>query len=368
MIGMPDIDLTKDRIRAAQIVLPCADINNELLFFVERLGFRVEMISPADAPSVAVVSGYGLNLRLETSGEKLPLVLRLGGDFSSLPFVAPREIVSPDGVRVQFFDAESLVEIPDGTQEFIVTTASGENAWSAGRAGMLYRDLIPGRLGDRFVASHISIPEGGEIPDYVHFHKVRFQMIYCIRGWARLVYENQGEPFLMNAGDCVLQPPEIRHRVLESSAQFEVLEIGCPAIHATHADHALTLPNDALAFDKIYGANQRFLHHVAAEAVWQDSQIKNIESRDTEIKRASDGLADVRLLQATAEASFPVNHRGEFLFYFILKGGLRLGGKAGEVYRLNANDCFVLPRDTSYLVEADEGLEMLRVNLPADNF
>ena len=114
-------------------------------------------------------------------------------------------------------------------------------SWNEGRAGMLYRDLIPSRLGGRFIASHISIPTGGEVPDYVHFHKVRFQMIYCIFGWAKLVYECQGEPFVMNAGDCVLQPPEIRHRVLETSDKFEVLEIGCPAIHETFADHELPL-------------------------------------------------------------------------------------------------------------------------------
>ena len=254
----------KDRIRSAQIVLPCADFNRSLEFFVERLGFRVEMIYPADAPSTAVVSGYGTTLRLESSKENQPLTLRLVGDFQE--FDLPREITSPDGVCVVLTDADSPIEIPDGTQQFVLTTLDDENSWSEGRARMLYRDLIPGRLGDRFVASHISIPEGGEIPDYVHYHKVRFQMIYCISGWARLVYENQGEPFLMNAGDCVLQPPEIRHRVLESSEKFEVLEIGCPAIHETFADRELNLPNETIAPEKIYGG-QRFLHHVAEKSI-----------------------------------------------------------------------------------------------------
>jgi quercetin dioxygenase-like cupin family protein len=41
-------------------------------------------------------------------------------------------------------------------------------------------------------------------------------MIYCHRGWVRVVYEDQGEPFVMHPGDCVLQPPGIRHRVLEA--------------------------------------------------------------------------------------------------------------------------------------------------------
>ena len=41
----------------------------------------------------------------------------------------------------------------------------------------------PDRLGGRFIASHIRIEQGGPVPDYVHFHKIRFQMIYMTRGW-----------------------------------------------------------------------------------------------------------------------------------------------------------------------------------------
>src|SRR3546814_7577110 len=104
---------------------------------------------------------------------------------------------------------------------------------------MHYRDLIPGRLGGRFIASHIRIPDGGEVADYVHYHRVRFQMIFCKTGWVRVVYEDQGPPFVLHAGDCVLQPPQIRHRVLEASAGLEVVELGCPAVHETCADHGL---------------------------------------------------------------------------------------------------------------------------------
>ena len=45
---------------------------------------------------------------------------------------------------------------------------------------MLYRDLIPSRLGGRYIASHITIAEGGPVADWVHFHRVAFQLI-CVR-------------------------------------------------------------------------------------------------------------------------------------------------------------------------------------------
>ena len=42
----------------------------------------------------------------------------------------------------------------------------------------------------------------------------------------KLVYEDQGEPFILNAGGCATQPPEIRHCVLQASDNLEVIEIG----------------------------------------------------------------------------------------------------------------------------------------------
>ena len=88
---------------------------------------------------------------------------------------------------------------------------------------MHYRDLVPSRLGGAMIASHIRIPDGGPVPDMVHFHKVGFQLIFCIRGWVDVVYEDQGGPRRLAAGDCFIQPPRIRHRVLEASDGEEAL-------------------------------------------------------------------------------------------------------------------------------------------------
>ena len=114
----------KDQIRSAQIVLPCKNFNRTFEFFTETLGFRIEMIFPADAPSNAVISGYGLTLRLETSTEIQPLTLKLFGDFSNL---SEREIYSPDGVRIIFIRRNIKIEIPEGTNEFVLTKFENEN-------------------------------------------------------------------------------------------------------------------------------------------------------------------------------------------------------------------------------------------------
>ena len=53
--------------------------------------------------------------------------------------------------------------MPPLAPQFVLTRAGEGPGPGEGRAGMLYRDLIPGRLGGRFIASHISIPEGGPV-------------------------------------------------------------------------------------------------------------------------------------------------------------------------------------------------------------
>ncbi|HEX3102389.1 MAG TPA: VOC family protein, partial [Pyrinomonadaceae bacterium] len=128
-------------------------------------------------------------------------------------------------------------------------TAGGSD-WVLGRAGMEYRDLIPGRLGGKVIVSHIRLTSGGEVPDYVHYHKVDFQMIYCKRGRISVVYEDQGPPFWLETGDCVLQPPEIRHRVLECTAGAEVIEVSMPAEHETWVEHEMELPTSELKPDR----------------------------------------------------------------------------------------------------------------------
>jgi mannose-6-phosphate isomerase-like protein (cupin superfamily) len=343
----------------AEVLLPCADLGPTLAFFTQELGFRVETIFPADDPQVAVISGHGLRLRL-TPGEGDPGVIRLAAE----PRPDPPALTAPNGTRVEFVDPDPPVEIPSLKAEFVVTRQADSPDAGAGRAGMLYRDLIPSRLGGRFIASHIAIPDGGPVADWVHFHKVRFQVIFCRRGWARLVYEDQGVAFAMQAGDCVLQPPRIRHRVLESSPGFEVVEIGCPALHETLADHDMALPTAALRPDRDFGG-QRFVHSVAAEAPWTPLGATGFEVRGSGVAGATAGLADVRVIRPAAARGFAAApHVAEFFFGFVLEGSVTLD-RAGA-HRLTGADAFVIPAGEAWgLSDASEDLQLLEVMLPA---
>jgi quercetin dioxygenase-like cupin family protein len=57
-------------------------------------------------------------------------------------------------------------------------------------------------------------------------------MVYVLKGWKKHEFEGQGE-HIMRAGSCWIQPPNIKHTVLDYSEDCEVLEIVMPAEFAT---------------------------------------------------------------------------------------------------------------------------------------
>ena len=184
---------------------------------------RVEEIGPADAPRYARLFGAGISLWLEASlSPAEPLTLRLAG--------AAEPLSLPEGCRVVAVEPEA--ELPRSQplalslppfQPSLHVSRQSDGAWGVGRAGMLYRDLLPDRAGGAVVVSHIRIPTGGQVPDYPHFHRVAFQLIFVLRGWVDVVYEGQGSPFRLHRSDFVTQPPTIRHQVLHCSDGLEVL-------------------------------------------------------------------------------------------------------------------------------------------------
>jgi mannose-6-phosphate isomerase-like protein (cupin superfamily) len=204
---------------------------------------------------------------------------------------------------------------------------------------MLYRDLIPSRLGGRYIASHIGIREGGPVADWVHFHRIAFQLIVVRCGRVQVVYEDQGEPFVMEAGDMVLQPPGIRHRVLESSLGLEVVEITAPALHETFADHEMALPNGRLKPARDFGG-QRFHRHIAKDATW--ATFNGGESQETAILDATGGLGHARTLRPDGSSAIEVPaHDGELVFGFVLDGSARL--QLARTCSLDPADAFAIP-------------------------
>lgn len=352
----------------AEIRLPSQELRDDLPFYTRTLGLRLDMIYPADNPEVAVLSGHGLRVRLQKGAAEPPGTIRILTADPDAFAGGQRLLTAPNGTRIEIEALDPPLVLPETQHAFVVRRLADQAPWVMGRAGMQYRDLVPSRLGGAMIASHIRIPDGGPVPDMVHFHKVGFQLIFCIRGWVDVVYEDQGPPIRLQAGDCFIQPPEIRHRVLEASDGIEVIEIGVPAEHVTEMDHDMVLPTPHLRRDREW-QGQRFVHNVGAEGRFAPFRIPGFQARDTSICDNTRGVASVMVVRPVANrvgAEAPwTRHHGDILFTFVLSGHMTLEGDGKDPFRLSPGDAFVIPPGmaTRY-VDATEDLELLEVALP----
>ena len=346
----------------AEVRLPTQDLHQDLPFF-ENLGFRLEMIFPADDPAVAVITGHGLRLRLQRGAQESPGTIRILTNDTALAG-GVRALTAPSGVRVEIAPPGEDLPPVQSAPSFIVRRLTDGAPWVVGRAGMHYRDLAPGRLGGAFIASHIRIPEGGPVPDMVHFHEVGFQLIFCHSGWVDLVYEDQGPQFRLSAGDCVIQPPKIRHRVLHASDMLEVIEIGVPADHVTIIDHEMDLPTPHHRPDREWDG-QRFILHREAEAEWTPWDRAGFIHRDTGIDGATKGVASVHIARTDGGETAAQASDQDIHFTFLRSGEMTLEAEGREAKRLTAGDAFTTPPGlaTRYAVCSDD-LELLQVTLP----
>ncbi len=348
----------------AEIRLPTDELRNDIPFFTKVLKMRMDTIYPADNPKVAVFSGHGLRVRVDADATEPPGTLRILTDDADGFADGARELTAPNGTRIEIDDLNPPFHLPETEHAFVVRRLADQAPWVIGRAGMQYRDLIPSRLGGSIIASHIRIPDGGPVPDVVHYHTVGFQLIFCYRGWVDLVYEDQGPPFRLEAGNCVIQPPEIRHRVLFASDNIEVIEIGVPAEHLTTIDHEMDLPNATVDPNREF-LGQRFVHHKADEAEWKPFRLPGFISRDTTINEHTEGVAGVHVVRCGEGEPVWTRHDGDILFAFVMDGGMTLEGEGKDPYRLQPGDAFVIPpgMKTRYR-DPTEDIELLEVALP----
>jgi|SRR5271165_2858496 len=98
------------------------------------------------------------------------------------------------------------------------------------RSYALYRDLGIASASGGLCQAHV-IRMLSPCTDAVrkrHLHEPELQMIYVLQGWVKNEFEGEGVQ-MMSAGSCWLQPPGIKHTVLDYSPDVELLEIIVPA-------------------------------------------------------------------------------------------------------------------------------------------
>ena len=109
-------------------------------------------------------------------------------------------------------------------------THEHDTAWDRGlRDYFEYRDLgMADATGGKLRAHVIRPTRPCDKPGDLHYHVLDFQMVYVLKGWARVHFEGVGERRL-EAGACMYQRPGIHHRVIAYSDDYTVIEITVPA-------------------------------------------------------------------------------------------------------------------------------------------
>jgi mannose-6-phosphate isomerase-like protein (cupin superfamily) len=103
------------------------------------------------------------------------------------------------------------------------------------RSYAAYRELGVEKATGGAVQAHVIRLLGKCDPKVVsipHYHGVQFQFLYMLKGWMIGEYEGAGR-VKMTAGSCWIQPPGIRHQVIDYSDGCEMVEIILPANFAT---------------------------------------------------------------------------------------------------------------------------------------
>ena len=115
-------------------------------------------------------------------------------------------------------------------QTFVVSHHDEADFHQGLRAYAKYRDLGISKATNGLAQAHVIRLIGPCDPAVVskrHYHDVDFQMIYVLKGWMKGEYD--GQEVTVREGSCWLQPPRIKHTVLDYSDDCELLEIILPA-------------------------------------------------------------------------------------------------------------------------------------------
>ena len=186
---------------------------------------------------------------------------------------------------------------------------------------MLYRDLIPGRLGGRYIASHITIPEGGPVADWVHYHRIALSDDLCpprlgsrrLRGPGRAVRDARRRPRPAAAGD----PPPRARKLARPGSGRDRLHPRSTRPSPTMIWSCRTAPTRARVRRPTLPAPRRGDRR-------RGPPVAAAKRRRRHGRARRSGLAEVRTSGPAMASRRVPPHDGELVFGFVLDGSARL--------------------------------------------
>jgi hypothetical protein len=147
---------------------------------------------------------------------------------SSKATQSTRKISTPSRAAAK---SRSKAKVGPRRQTFVASHLNPDAFEGGLRSYAKYRDLDMVSATNGLARAHVIKmvpPCDPAVVSKRHYHDVQFQMIYVLKGWIKGEYEGAGV-VTMREGSCWLQPPRIKHSVLDYSDDCELLEIIMPA-------------------------------------------------------------------------------------------------------------------------------------------
>lgn len=249
----------------------------------------------------------------------------------------------------------------------IINQELDDERWTPLRGASKQRQLIPEGYPGEMAAIHFQAALPSTLNNSVHFHDLKFQLLYVRRGSITMAYESQGPSLDLVEGDCVLQPPHQRHAVIDSSGDLELIEFYGPRNHRIEEDSDLILPSSQIDPARLF-AGQRFELRRKRNDDWQPWQTIGCLHRPMGFNVASQGLVDAEVVRMHDAMQIQMKTaQAAFSFFFVLAGSFQLsiaGAQSNQSLRIN--DSFLIaPQSQLSIAQISEDAEILVITTPS---
>ena len=88
----------------AEVILPSKELNKDIDFFTKTIGMQLNEIFPADDPSVAVISGYGLRVRLDKDSNAPASSIKIHVETTNKLNGCKNNLIAPNGCIIELVE------------------------------------------------------------------------------------------------------------------------------------------------------------------------------------------------------------------------------------------------------------------------
>ena len=104
----------------AEILLPTKELRDDIPFYTNTLKMKMDMIYPADNPTVAVFSGHGIRVRIDKEANVPPGKLRILCENPDIFSKGKRVLKAPNETIIEIDELNPPIVLPTTKHSFVL--------------------------------------------------------------------------------------------------------------------------------------------------------------------------------------------------------------------------------------------------------